>query len=155
MLDADETVPLVRTDFSDDAWATTCAQVALPRHFSEGDIRIATVEPADNAAYAGLTAAHLVTLVPADAEYAILLVADNATTESAEHHVLVVDLDDDDLDNRGRSFRATPSAIPEIETNLSLANVDWEHFADSAGDDGVVRPMLAEMTPGSVPPAAD
>lgn len=152
----DETVPLVRTDFSDnEAWAATCAQIALPRHFSEDDIFTADVEPVDNAAYAGLTAAQLVTLVPADAECAILLVADTTTMESAEHHVLVVDLDDDDIDNRGRTFRATPPAIPEIETNLSLANMDWEYFADSADDDGVVRPMLAEVRPSGVDTAAD
>jgi hypothetical protein len=146
-------VPLVRTDFSnDDAWAATRAQIALPRHFSEGDLFTADVEPVDHAAYAGLTAAQLVKLVPADAEWAILLVADTTTMESAEHHVLVVDLDDD---HRGRTFRAAPPAVPEIETNLSLANVDWEYFADSAGDDGVVRPVLAEVTLSSVPPAAD
>jgi hypothetical protein len=142
-----ESVPLVRTDFSDDdAWATTCAQVTSTRHFSPGDTFSADVEPVDDAAFAGLTAAQLVELVPADAEWAILLVADTKTMASAEHHVLVVDLEEDD---RGRTFRATPPAVPEIETNLSLANMDWEYFAESADDDGVVRPMLAEVTPDS------
>ncbi|UMP06734.1 DUF6924 domain-containing protein [Amycolatopsis sp. EV170708-02-1] len=141
-----ESVPLIRTDFSNnDAWATTCTQVTTPRHFSGGDTFSADVEPVDNAAFAELTAAQLLELVPAGTSWAFLLVADIMTMESAEHHVLVVDLDDD---SRGRTFRATPPAVQEIENNLSLANMDWEDFADSADEDGVVRPMLAEVTPG-------
>lgn len=140
-----ESVPLVRTDFSnDDAWAATWNQVASPRHFSGGDTFTANVESVDNAAFAELTPAQLVELVPPGAPWAILLIADTTTMESAEHHVLVADLDDD---SRGRTFRATPPAVQEIENNLSLANMDWEDFAGSTDDDGVVRPMLAEITP--------
>jgi hypothetical protein len=63
---------------------------------------------------------------------------------------MIVDLDDD---NRGRTFRATPPAVREIENNLSLANMDWETFAGSTDDDGVVRPVLDEVTPGRTHPA--
>jgi hypothetical protein len=104
-----------------------------------GDVFGANVEPVDDAGFAGLTAAQLCQLVPTGAEWSLLVVADRTTMTSAEHHVLVVDLDEDTL---GRSFRATPQAVQEIENNLSLANMDWADFAYSADDDGVVRPML-------------
>jgi hypothetical protein len=134
-------VPLVRTDFSDDqAWAATSSEVTAARHLSGGDLFSADVEPVDDADFTGLTATQLCRLVPPGAEWSLLLVADRTTMTSAEHHVLVVDLDEDSL---GRTFRATPPAIQEVENNLSLANMDWEDFAYSADDDGVVRPMLA------------
>ncbi|MFE3785915.1 DUF6924 domain-containing protein [Amycolatopsis sp. NPDC059090] len=66
-----------------------------------------------------------------------------ADEESAERHVLVVGLDDD---SRCRTYRTTPPAVQEIENNLSLANKDRDDLADSAHDDGVVRPTLAEVT---------
>lgn len=134
-------VPLVRTDFSDDdAWAAVCNEVTAERHLSGGDIFSANVEPVDDVSFDGLTATQLCQLVPSGAEWSLLLVADRATLTSAEHHVLVVDLDEDSL---GRTFRATPPAVQEVENNLSLANMDWEDFADSTGDDGVVRARLA------------
>ncbi|MEK8173272.1 hypothetical protein NKH77_43500 [Streptomyces sp. M19] len=36
-----------------------------------------------------------------------------------------------------------PLAVAEVECDLSLANMDWEDFADSTDDDGVFRPRLA------------
>jgi hypothetical protein len=133
-------MPLVRTDFSDDdAWAGICSQATSPRHLSTGDTFCADVEPVNDITFAGLTSAQLAQLVPAGASWALLLVADRTTMESSEHHVLVVDLADG---GRGRTFRATPQAVQEIENNLSLANMDWEDFTDSADEDGVVHPML-------------
>jgi hypothetical protein len=132
-------VPLVRTDFSDDAaWADTCAQITSPRHLSSGSF-CANVEPISDPVYEGLAAAQLVQLVPQDVPWELLLVADRTTMTSLERHVMVVDLDDE---YRGRTFRATPPAVQEIENNLSLANMDWEDFADCADDDGIVRPLL-------------
>ncbi|HLF89873.1 MAG TPA: hypothetical protein VI451_13065 [Anaerolineales bacterium] len=39
----------------------------------------------------------------------------------------------------GREFRAIPSQIQGIENNLSIANMDFEEFADSVDEDGVFR----------------
>ncbi|MBT0992820.1 hypothetical protein KIN34_00750 [Cellulomonas sp. DKR-3] len=39
----------------------------------------------------------------------------------------------------GRWFRCTAAAVYAIETNLSVANMDFFEFADSAGEDGVFR----------------
>ncbi|WP_190812407.1 acyl carrier protein [Saccharopolyspora pogona] len=72
----------------------------------------------------------------------MLLVAEGITMTSAEHHGLVIDLDEDSL---GLTFRATPAAIQEIENNLSLGNMAWEGFAHSTNNDGVVRPKFARL----------
>ncbi|QIZ38225.1 discoidin domain-containing protein [Saccharopolyspora sp. ASAGF58] len=143
-----ESAPLVRTDFSDDnLWATTHSEIISPRQYGP-DTFSAYVEPVDDVKFEGLTAEQLVQLVPPGVDWPFLMIADKMTMESAEHHVLVVDLDDDDV----RTFRATPLAAAEIENNLSIANMDWEDFADSADDDGIVRPMLSY---DPEPPAGD
>jgi len=49
--------------------------------------------------------------------------------------VLVVDLYSDP----GRSFRVIPSELWGVENNLSLANIDFEEFADAVDRDGVFR----------------
>jgi uncharacterized protein DUF6924/lectin domain-containing protein len=132
-----DAVPLVRTDFSDDeAWAATSREVTGINLLSNGDVVRAYVDPVDDSRFDGLTGEQLSRLVPPGREWPLLLVADRTTMTSVEHHVLVVDLDGDNL---GRTFRAVPEALPEIENNLSIGNMDWEDFADSAGDDGVVR----------------
>lgn len=139
-LPAVEPVPLVRTDFTDDAaWAETVAEVTAERHVA-GDAANADVEPVDDARYDGVTVGQLCRLVPPDAEWALLLVADRITMTSPERTVLVIDLDEETI---GRTFRATSDAVPEIENNLSLANMDWEDFANEADPDGVVRPRFA------------
>ena len=61
--------------------------------------------------------------------------ADRTTFEYPEHPLLVVDL----LGEPGRAFRALPEQVQSIENNLSLANMDFEDFADSVGDDGIFR----------------
>ena len=40
---------------------------------------------------------------------------------------------------RGRAFRVIPSEIEGVENNLSLANMDFGEFADSADRDGIFR----------------
>lgn len=134
--------PLVRTDFTDDAaWAAAAAEVTADRFVDgDGDGYAADVEPVDDARYDGLTAGQLCRLVPPDAEWALLLVADRTTMTSPERTVLVVDLDEDTV---GRTFRATPDAVLEIESNLGLSNMDWEDFANDTDADGVFRSGFA------------
>lgn len=144
-------VPLVRTDFSDDAvWASVRDRVVAPRHVGDGDTFSADVEPIDDPVFADLGPSDLLGLVPAHAAWAILIVADTITVLQPEHHVLVIDLvggDEDDEDVR--MFRATPEAVQEIENNLSLANMDWDEFVDAADADGVVRQMLSTLDDAS------
>jgi hypothetical protein len=63
-----------------------------------------------------------------------LFVADRTTMSEPDHPVLVVDL----RKKRGRSFRAAAAQIWSIQNNLSLANMDWEDFANNL-DAGVFR----------------
>ncbi|GAA1961191.1 hypothetical protein GCM10009754_35040 [Amycolatopsis minnesotensis] len=130
-------VPLVRTDFSDDgAWAATCQRATAVRH-SNGLTVHSGVEPVDDIRFEGLTAAQLVQRIPAGAKWSLLLAADRLTMTSPERAVLVIGLDDD---THGETFRATPMAAREAEVNVSLlANMDWESSADNADDDGIVR----------------
>ena len=45
-----------------------------------------------------------------------------------------------DLLDRGlRPFRCIPPELWAVENNLNIANMDWESFADEAGEDGVYR----------------
>lgn len=133
-------VPLVRTDFSDDeTWAAVSGEVTAARHLSGGNIFTADVAPVEYVSFDGVAPAQLCRLVPPGAEWSFLLVADRTTMTSEAHSVLVVDLD---ADNLGRTFRAAPQAIQEIENCLSLGTMNWDDFA-SAAEDGVVRPLLS------------
>nr|WP_157514372.1 hypothetical protein [Nocardia concava] len=103
----------------------------------------------DDRAFAGLSATELLERMPVDSEHSLLLVVDETTIRSSEHPVLVVDLGskpspDDNWPGRpaGRSFRALPHTIQEIENNLSISNMDWEDFAEGVDDDGVRREHL-------------
>jgi hypothetical protein len=42
----------------------------------------------------------------------------------------------------GRSFRAVPHTIQEIENNLAIANMDWEDLVANLDGDGVLREHL-------------
>jgi hypothetical protein len=124
--------PLVlRTDFSDQAaWETICATIRDP----VGDFR-AYVEFLDDVEYGGITKAQLPGLVPEDYGHSFIIVADRAAISLPDHPLLVVDL----YERSGREFRAIPSQIQAIENNLSIANMDFEEFAESVDESGVFR----------------
>ncbi|WP_243787716.1 DUF6924 domain-containing protein [Saccharopolyspora gloriosae] len=132
-----ESVPVVRTDFSDDAaWVAAAARATAT--YWDGDLSAsANVTSVNDARYAGLTPEQLVALVPEDADWAVLIVADELTMTSPEHHLCVVNLDEDGL---GETQRATAPAMVEMEVNLSLANMDWEDFSDGS-EDHVIEAM--------------
>ncbi|GAB3746491.1 hypothetical protein GCM10027598_84760 [Amycolatopsis oliviviridis] len=142
-LPATPNVPVIRTDFSDDdAWYRV--KTGIGRGTPDGFE--ANVSYVDDPAFTGMTSTDLLESEVDRAEHAIMLVVDEITIHSPEHPILVVDLGsepdpDDDWPGvpAGRSFRAVPQAIQEIENNLSLANADWEDFADHVDDDGVRR----------------
>jgi uncharacterized protein DUF6924 len=46
-------------------------------------------------------------------------------------------------------FRAIPSQIQGIENNLSIANMDFEGFAEAVNEDGVFRGFPMIMKPGA------
>jgi hypothetical protein len=123
---------LVRTDFTDDsAWE----QVSSEAQQETADGFRAYVEVVSDPAFDGLSWEAVKAAVPADDdEGAVLFIADSATFASGGHPILVVDL----LEDRP-PFRCIPSQLWSVENNLSIANMDWEEFADAADDAGIFR----------------
>jgi hypothetical protein len=122
---------VLRADFSDDAaWAAICDQIRAP----SGDF-VATVECVNDRSFEGLTPSQVPELVRPGAPHTFLFLVDQRTIADPEHPVVVVDL----YAEPGRSFRVIPSEMWGVENNLSLANMDFDEFADSADADGVFR----------------
>jgi hypothetical protein len=122
---------VIRTDFSDDAaWTAVCDQIRAP----SGDF-MATVDCVSDRAFEGVTPTQVAELVRPDSRHTFLFLVDHDTISDPEHPVVVVDL----YDRPGRSFRVVPSEMWGVENNLSLANMDFEEFADAVDADGVFR----------------
>jgi hypothetical protein len=148
---------VVRTDFTDDhAWDQVRDEAT--REYGPDGFR-AYVEPVSDPAWVGATWEEVKAAAPAGGNYgpSVLFIADSITFTSPEHPILVVDLQDKFLSVEEfpeiagrRPFRCIPSALLDVESNLNLANMDWEDFAGSAGDDGVYRGF--ELPP---PPTAE
>ncbi|MER5185384.1 hypothetical protein ABT009_45165 [Streptomyces sp. NPDC002896] len=129
---ADLTSLVLRTDFSDDAaWDAVRAAI-------DG----ADVHP--NATYVSdprFTEVSIQVLVDEDAAaeeddkitYAFL--ADTTTMTEPSRPLLVVDL----YDEPGRTFRVPVRWFSEISANLSIANLDFADFADTADGSGTFR----------------
>lgn len=123
-----EDVPVVRTDFTDEAaWRDALARVTAEYAWGSGDPEAALpVTPIDDPRYRDLTPDQLRLLVPRDVDWPMLVVADAETMASTRRHLLLVNLDADSL---GPIARATPAATVEMATNLWIGNMDWEDFA--------------------------
>jgi hypothetical protein len=122
---------VLRTDFSDDAaWEEVRTVIAAP----VGDFR-AFVEFVDDREYGDLTVEELTSLVTEESNLTEIYVVDLLTMADPEHPVLVMDV----CDEPGRTFRVIPSEMWCVENNLSIANMDWEDFAESVDADGVFR----------------
>jgi uncharacterized protein DUF6924 len=89
----------------------------------------------EDRAFDGLGVDEVLASVGDDYHFGFLIVADRLAVADAEHPLLVLDL----FREPGRSFRALPGMIQSIENNLSIANMDFAEFADSADGDGVFR----------------
>ena len=66
--------------------------------------------------------------------HTFLFLVDRRALEDTEHAIQVIDLADD-----FKTFRVIPSEIWGIENNLSIANMNFEEFADAVQPDGVFR----------------
>jgi hypothetical protein len=124
---------VLRTDFSDQAaWDDIRAEIQKP----VGSLRFrAYVEFLDDPAYADIPKVQLHKMIPQDYRQSFIIVADRTAMEQPEHPLLILDLSD----KPARAFRAVPKQIQGIENNLSIANMDFEEFADSVDEDGVFR----------------
>ena len=124
---------VLRTDFSNQAiWKEICEVIREPvgdAHF------LADVDFVDNLEYADISKEHLMKLIPKDYNHTFIILADQVAISHPDHPLLIIDL----YNGSGRDFRAIPSQIQGIENNLSIANMDFEEFADSVDEDGVFR----------------
>lgn len=147
---------LIRTDFSDAAaWNAVCKTVSQMPPELAGFMDMLSVlngpddgidpegedggSPActlvDDASYADADPGELRKTAATTDSWPVLFVFDQAAASHPEHAVLVMDLHDES----GRSFRTTPDQIHWIESNLSIANMDWEDFAEALDEDGIHR----------------
>ncbi|MFF4354459.1 DUF6924 domain-containing protein [Streptomyces sp. NPDC001530] len=128
---------LIRTDFSDEtAWQALRTAVNTPNE----DGFVAYVHFVDDHAYRDLTAEQIVALAAVDQE--LLFVADKRVFTEAEMPLLAVlkaDEDDEGPAQGHEELRVTAAYLSAIDSNITLANMDWEEFVDAAGEDGVFR----------------
>jgi hypothetical protein len=124
--------PLVlRTDFSNQtAWEAICQTIRQPVTGF-----YAYVEFVDEAGYAALTKAQLLALIPDHYTHSFIIIADQIAISRPDHPLLIIDL----YERSGQEFRAIPSQVQAIENNLSIANMDFEEFAEAVDEDGVFR----------------
>jgi hypothetical protein len=151
-----EDTPLIRTDFTDDAaWEKVCSEAleldpdvrqalefSFERSRAEGQ---PTGHPVDelktslhilnDREYENATCDQILQLVSPGSEHTVLFVVDQICIQHPEHPLMVVGL----CPERVRTFRAVPSQVNGIQSNLSIANMDWEEFANNVDEDGIFR----------------
>ncbi|TQF75261.1 hypothetical protein FK531_02835 [Rhodococcus spelaei] len=120
---------LLRTDFSDDAaWQRLCDVASgLGGPAPEDAAFCASLECISESTLHDLMPEELVGLVPSPPPYFVFL-ADSLTFGHPEHPILAVDLNREP----GRTVRVVPPSMWSIENNLSLGNMDFSDFADTA-----------------------
>ncbi len=84
--------------------------------------------------YDGLTVERLTNIVDNE-EHSFICEARRITLTDLEQPILVIDC----YDRPGRTFRVIPSEVWGVENNLSIANMDFEEFADNCDRDDVFR----------------
>ena len=112
----------------------------------------AYVEYVSDDKYAGMEPEILVRSIPDDYPCFFCFIVDETSLTNEEHPILVVGFSPNRIHpedyegpprqtplTRIQTFRAIPSTIQSIENNLSIANMDFEEFADAVDDDGVFR----------------
>lgn len=129
VLPSDRGSLLVRTDFSDQGeWEALQAALDTPTE----DGSSAHLSPVEHRRWDHASVDDLAAAAP---PHVLLAVADATTFATPEMPLLVLEKADDGV----RQMRVAPRAMASVENNLSIANMDWEEFADSADADGVFR----------------
>jgi hypothetical protein len=124
--------PVIRADFTDEAaWKKIKRDVAAVNIMGFS----ANVQFIDDRRYSELTGQELLQRISGLNEYGCIFIADATAMSSAEHHLLVLD----PSNPTGKTFRVIPSEAWGVENNLSIANMDYSEFSDSADPDGVFR----------------
>ena len=126
---------MIRTSFeSRSQWEKVRKIIESPVRAENLELR-AQVVFVNDLRFRDLSLQDLLALARRTYPHSILMVVDGDSLGNPELPVLVVDL----KEKRGRTFRALPGQIQTVENNLSIANVDFDHFVRSADADGVYR----------------
>ncbi|MGV9925174.1 DUF6924 domain-containing protein [Nocardia rhamnosiphila] len=135
----DDVSLFIRTDFGDDdAWRVAAALAMAPGAGEDAEF-VATLTCIDNPENDGLSIEALLDKIGDRPTYHVFL-ADTVTLTDPEHPILAVDTGPEETGHdRGRTVRIIPSEMWGIENNLSIANMDFQDFADAADPDGVFR----------------
>ncbi|MCA1007216.1 hypothetical protein LCL87_15940 [Rhodococcus hoagii] len=130
---------LIRTDFSDDTkWREAAAAAMAPGEGENSDFS-AYLTCIDNPENDGLSIPDLIERIGDHPPY-YLFIADHTTITDPEHPILAVDTGPEDFGStRGQTVRVIPSQMWSIENNLSISNMDFDEFVESADQDGVYR----------------
>lgn len=139
---------LIRTDFTDDAAWRDVAVAAMAPVPQGGDTEFsAYLTCIDNPENDGLTVDALLDAIgESSLHYAFLV--DAETVSNPEMPIVAVYTGPDEPErSRGRTFRVVPSEMWGVENNLSIANMDFESFADSVDEDGVFRGFPEPVRP--------
>jgi hypothetical protein len=124
--------PVIRTDFTDEAaWKKIQRDVAATYFMGFS----ANVRFIDDRQYSDLTGQELLQRISGLNEYSCVFIADATAMSTAEHHLLVLD----PSNPTGKTFRVILSEAWGVENNLSITNMDYSEFYDSADPDGVFR----------------
>ena len=120
---------IIRTDFSDhSAWEKARSKIRKPY----GD-NTAGVEFIDKLEYKDLTKEQLLKLIPENYNHNFFIIFDRLAAAMPESPLLIVDLSEEP----GREFRADPSQIFGIESNLETSNIWFSEFANFVNEDGI------------------
>jgi hypothetical protein len=123
----------LRTDFSDEvAWQTVHAALQEEDDFFGIAANLYFVEDPE---YKNLTAEQLPSVLAEDSHRTFAFIIDHTALTQKDHPILVVDFNDEP----GRTFRVIPSKVVNVESNLSIANMDFAEYADNVGPDGIYR----------------
>lgn len=134
---------IVRTAFSDDdAWAAAWRDIAMPREYWDDDDLVLRGTLVARPEFEGWSGEDLASLLSQTPEHDFVFVVDAVTLASPEHPVLVVEVDAER--ERPRFFRAVPHVLLDVETQLSISNLDWEDFSEAVDPDGVLRESSAD-----------
>jgi hypothetical protein len=122
---------VLRTDFSDSvAWQAICAAIRNP----VGEFK-ANVDFVSEPQYNGMTTEQVLSLVPQGSNHTFMFIVDRKALSQREYPILVLDL----YTEPGSTFRVIPSEMWGVENNLSIANMDFEEFAEAVDEDGIFR----------------
>ncbi|MGW9564436.1 DUF6924 domain-containing protein [Prescottella equi] len=130
----------IRTDFTDDAaWRDVALAAMAPVPQGDDSGFAAYLTCIDNPEYDGLTVDGLLEAIGEPPPYYAFLV-DAETMTNPEMPIVTVYAGPDEAERpRGRTFRVIPAEMWSVENNLSIANMDFESFADNVDEDGVFR----------------